>query len=134
MIASIEDDDSKPGENHHVSESDEGDVESDGGEQTKPKTTKQDQSSKHSARRRRRRLRHRKKPQFTVKIRPGDKVCVEVIRTRSSADVQWQDGTVEKGVSTLDLIPSYDIDEYQFFPGVFVADKRGMCLLTFLFL
>lgn len=111
----------------HVSESDDGDMESDGPEQPKPKSSKQDMSigSKHSSRRRRKRLRHRRKTHFTVKIKPGDRVCVEVIQTKTLADIMWQDGCLEKGVDTLNLIPTYHIDEHQFFPGYFVADKRG---------
>ena len=118
-------DDSSKAETEHISESDDGDVESDGQEQSKLKMSRQDLFSKHSTRRRPRRLRHKRRMQFTVKIKTGDRVCVEVVKTKSIAHVMWQDGHLEKDVDTLDLIPTYHNDEHQFFPGYFVADKRG---------
>ena len=101
-------------------------MESDGTDQVKCKTSKQNLSSKPSARRRRRRLRHKRKQQLNnVKVKPGDKVCVEIISTKTRADVIWQDGTLEKNMDTLDLIAIYHIDDHQFFPGYIVNDMRG---------
>ena len=107
-------------------ESDDGDVESDGADQPKIKTSKQDVSSKTSNRRRRKRVRHKRKQQLNeLKVKPGDRVCVEVINTKTTADVMWQDGTVQTNMDTLDLIPVYHIDDHQFFPGYIVNDRRG---------
>jgi ubiquitin-conjugating enzyme E2 O len=101
-------------------------VESDGADQPKLKTSKQDLSSKPSTRRRRKRFRHKRKQQLnSLKVKPGDRVCVEIIKTKTRADVVWQDGTLETNVDTLDLIAIYHIDDHQFFPGYIVNDKRG---------
>ncbi|CAB3996084.1 Hypothetical predicted protein, partial [Paramuricea clavata] len=110
----------------HESDSDDGDVESDGADQSKLKTSKQDLSSKPSTRRRRKRFRHKRKQQLnSLKVKPGDRVCVEIIKTKTRADVLWQDGTLETDVDTLDLIAIYHIDDHQFFPGYIVNDKRA---------
>ncbi len=102
------------------------DVESDGADQPKMKTSKQDVSSKPSTRRRRKRIKYKRKQQLnSVKVKPGDRVCVEIIKTKTKADVMWQDGRLEKNVDTLDLFAIYHIDDHQFLPGYIVNDKRG---------
>lgn len=110
----------------HESDSDDGDVESDGPDQPKHKISKQDVSNKTSTRRRRKRFRHKRKQQSnSLKVKPGDRVCVEIINTKTRADVMWQDGTLETNVDTLDLIAIFHIDDHQFLPGYIVNDKRG---------
>ncbi|XP_070580497.1 (E3-independent) E2 ubiquitin-conjugating enzyme UBE2O-like [Ptychodera flava] len=57
----------------------------------------------------------------------GDKVCVEVTYTETKVDVKWQDGNVEKGISSSELFPTHQLDELEFFPGDFVTknDHEG---------
>ena len=110
----------------HEFESDDGDVESDGTDTPKIKTSKQDVSSKPSTRRRRKRIRHKRKQQLNnLKVKPGDRVCVEITSTKTTADIVWQDGRLETNIDTLDLIAIYHIDDHQFLPGYIVNDKRG---------
>ena len=106
-------------------DSEDGDVESDGPDKPKQATSKKYVSYSSSTRRRRKRPRHKRKQQSTVRVKPGDRVCVEVINTKTTADVLWQDGRLETNVDTLDLVSIYHIDEHQFLPGYFVNDKRG---------
>lgn len=51
-----------------------------------------------------------------------------MVSTKTTADVMWKDGTVEKGIRSNDLIPIQHLDNYEFCPGDFVVDKRRKCL------
>ncbi|XP_033630246.1 (E3-independent) E2 ubiquitin-conjugating enzyme-like isoform X2 [Asterias rubens] len=54
----------------------------------------------------------------------GERVCVEVTHTWTLADVMWQDGTLERGVVSADLVPVHQLDELEFFPGDFVTKNN----------
>lgn len=56
----------------------------------------------------------------------GHRVAVEVVTTMTSADVMWQDGTVEKNIRSNELFPVHHLDNNEFCPGDFVVDKRGI--------
>lgn len=43
----------------------------------------------------------------------------------TSADVMWQDGSVECNIRSNDLFPVHHLDNNEFCPGDFVVDKRG---------
>lgn len=65
-------------------------------------------------------------------VRPGwrvapctRRVAVEVVTTMTSADVMWQDGSVECNIRSNDLFPVHHLDNNEFCPGDFVVDKRG---------
>ncbi|XP_066927802.1 (E3-independent) E2 ubiquitin-conjugating enzyme UBE2O-like isoform X2 [Clytia hemisphaerica] len=66
----------------------------------------------------------RKRYRPFVNIEAGNKICVEVCRTRTVANVEWQDGTFTSNVASTDLFPSENLDELEFFPGDYVIDKR----------
>ncbi|XP_040292226.1 (E3-independent) E2 ubiquitin-conjugating enzyme [Bufo bufo] len=69
---------------------------------------------------------HKKKKKSKVyrEFKTGDRVAVEVITTVSTADVMWQDGTVETSIRSNELIPIQHLDNHEFCPGDFVVDKR----------
>ena len=50
---------------------------------------------------------------------------MEVVTTMTSADVMWQDGTVETNIRSNELIPVHHLDNNEFCPGDFVVDKGG---------
>lgn len=52
------------------------------------------------------------------------RVAVEVVSTKTTADVMWKDGRVERGIRSNDLIPIQHLDSHEFCPGDFVVDKR----------
>lgn len=52
------------------------------------------------------------------------RVAVEVVLTKTTADVMWKDGRVERGIRSNDLIPIQHLDSHEFCPGDFVVDKR----------
>ncbi|KAI5698747.1 hypothetical protein M8J75_011563 [Diaphorina citri] len=54
----------------------------------------------------------------------GRHCVVEILCTQSSADVVWQDGSIEQNISSLDLYPIHYLDDKEFFPGDFVV-KAG---------
>ena len=54
----------------------------------------------------------------------GDKVVMETLSTRSEVEVVWQDGSVEDGVSSSELIPVQHLDDHEFFPGDFVTESK----------
>lgn len=56
---------------------------------------------------------------------PRCRVAVEVVTTMTSADVMWQDGSVECSIRSNDLFPVHHLDNNEFCPGDFVVDKRG---------
>uniref|UniRef100_A0A8C2UEY8 (E3-independent) E2 ubiquitin-conjugating enzyme n=1 Tax=Coturnix japonica TaxID=93934 RepID=A0A8C2UEY8_COTJA len=66
----------------------------------------------------------KKKTKISREFKPGDRVAVEVVTTMTSADVMWQDGTVETNIRSNELIPVHHLDNNEFCPGDFVVDKR----------
>uniref|UniRef100_A0A3Q3AW60 (E3-independent) E2 ubiquitin-conjugating enzyme n=2 Tax=Kryptolebias marmoratus TaxID=37003 RepID=A0A3Q3AW60_KRYMA len=66
----------------------------------------------------------KKRTKFSREFKPGDRVAVEVVSTKTTADVMWKDGRVEKGIRSNDLIPIQHLDSHEFCPGDFVVDKR----------
>ncbi|XP_049576139.1 (E3-independent) E2 ubiquitin-conjugating enzyme UBE2O isoform X2 [Syngnathus scovelli] len=70
----------------------------------------------------------RKRTKFSREFKPGDSVAVEVVSTKTTADVMWKDGRVEKGIRSNDLIPIQHLDGHEFCPGDFVVDKRPQAL------
>ena len=82
-----------------------------------------------AARPRRKRYAHlqkkRKRYRPPVTIETGSQICVEVCRTRTFADAEWQDGILTKNVLSTEFHPVIHLDELEFFPGDFVIDKRG---------
>ncbi|KAJ6660445.1 hypothetical protein lerEdw1_017869 [Lerista edwardsae] len=69
----------------------------------------------------------KKKTKVSREFKPGDRVAVEVVTTMTSADVMWQDGTVEKNIRSNELFPVHHLDNNEFCPGDFVVDKRAQC-------
>ncbi|NWJ09795.1 UBE2O enzyme, partial [Crypturellus undulatus] len=67
----------------------------------------------------------KKKTKVWREFMPGDRVAVEVVTTMTSADVMWQDGTVETNIRSNELIPVHHLDNNEFCPGDFVVDKRA---------
>ncbi len=55
-----------------------------------------------------------------VDLKPGDKVIVETLCTKSEATVVWQDGSIEENISSRELYPIHALDDQEFFPGDFV--------------
>nr|XP_061779077.1 (E3-independent) E2 ubiquitin-conjugating enzyme UBE2O-like isoform X1 [Nerophis lumbriciformis] len=70
----------------------------------------------------------KKRTKFSREFKPGDCVAVEVVSTKTTADVMWKDGQVEKGIRSNDLIPIQHLDSHEFCPGDFVVDKRSQAL------
>ncbi|XP_041839152.1 (E3-independent) E2 ubiquitin-conjugating enzyme UBE2O [Melanotaenia boesemani] len=70
----------------------------------------------------------KKRTKFSREFKPGDRVAVEVVSTKTIADVMWKDGWVEKGIRSNDLIPIQHLDSHEFCPGDFVVDKRPQAL------
>ncbi|XP_034544272.1 (E3-independent) E2 ubiquitin-conjugating enzyme UBE2O isoform X2 [Notolabrus celidotus] len=70
----------------------------------------------------------KKRTKFSREFKPGDRVAVEVVSTKTTADVMWKDGHVEKGFRSNDLIPIQHLDSHEFCPGDFVVDKRPLAL------
>ncbi|MGH0141725.1 UNVERIFIED_CONTAM: hypothetical protein FKN15_031682 [Acipenser sinensis] len=52
-------------------------------------------------------------------------IAVEVVSTETSADVMWQDGTLETDIRSNELLPIHHLDNNEFCPGDFVVDKRS---------
>ncbi|XP_055367566.1 (E3-independent) E2 ubiquitin-conjugating enzyme UBE2O [Betta splendens] len=70
----------------------------------------------------------KKRTKFSREFKPGDRVAVEVVSTKTTADVMWKDGQMEKGIRSNDLIPIQHLDSHEFCPGDFVVDKRPQAL------
>ncbi|XP_028674845.2 (E3-independent) E2 ubiquitin-conjugating enzyme UBE2O isoform X2 [Erpetoichthys calabaricus] len=70
----------------------------------------------------------KKKTKISREFKPGDRVAVEVVSTKTSADVMWQDGTVETNIRSNELLPIHHLDNNEFCPGDFVVDKRPQAL------
>ncbi|XP_074080597.1 (E3-independent) E2 ubiquitin-conjugating enzyme isoform X1 [Macrotis lagotis] len=67
----------------------------------------------------------KKKTKVSREFKPGDRVAVEVVTTMTSADVMWQDGTVETNIRSNELFPVHHLDNNEFCPGDFIVDKRA---------
>ncbi|XP_030064055.1 (E3-independent) E2 ubiquitin-conjugating enzyme isoform X1 [Microcaecilia unicolor] len=67
----------------------------------------------------------KKKSKICREFIPGDRVAVEVVTTMTSADVMWQDGTIETNIRSNELVPVRHLDSNEFCPGDFVVDKRA---------
>nr|XP_033816964.1 (E3-independent) E2 ubiquitin-conjugating enzyme isoform X2 [Geotrypetes seraphini] len=67
----------------------------------------------------------KKKSKICREFIPGDRVAVEVVTTMTSADVMWQDGTIENNIRSNELLPVRHLDSNEFCPGDFVVDKRA---------
>uniref|UniRef100_H3BYF9 (E3-independent) E2 ubiquitin-conjugating enzyme n=1 Tax=Tetraodon nigroviridis TaxID=99883 RepID=H3BYF9_TETNG len=70
----------------------------------------------------------KKRTKFSREFKPGDRVAVEVVSTKTTADVMWKDGHLEKNIRSNDLIPIQHIDTHEFCPGDLVVDKRPPAL------
>ncbi|XP_023189436.1 (E3-independent) E2 ubiquitin-conjugating enzyme isoform X2 [Xiphophorus maculatus] len=70
----------------------------------------------------------KKRTKFSREFKRGDRVAVEVVSTKTTADVMWKDGRVERGIRSNDLIPIQHLDSHEFCPGDFVVDKRPQAL------
>ncbi|XP_067353688.1 (E3-independent) E2 ubiquitin-conjugating enzyme UBE2O isoform X1 [Channa argus] len=70
----------------------------------------------------------KKRTKFSREFKPGDRVAVEIVSTKTTADVMWKDGRVEKGIRSNNLIPIQHLDSHEFCPGDFVLDKRPQAL------
>lgn len=51
-------------------------------------------------------------------------MAVEVVSTKTTADVMWKDGCLERSIRSNSLIPVQHLDTHEFCPGDFVVDKR----------
>ncbi|XP_033895739.3 (E3-independent) E2 ubiquitin-conjugating enzyme UBE2O-like [Acipenser ruthenus] len=67
----------------------------------------------------------RKNKKISRDLKPGDRIAVEVVSTETSADVMWQDGTLETDIRSNELLPIHHLDNNEFCPGDFVVDKRS---------
>ena len=96
-------------------------------------STAHNSSRRGGARPRRRRhvfLQKRKKRyKPPVSLVTGEKVCVEICRTKTMVSVLWQDGSFMENIISTELYPVMNLDESEFFPGDFVVDKRGISVL-----
>uniref|UniRef100_A0A3Q3KGZ1 (E3-independent) E2 ubiquitin-conjugating enzyme n=1 Tax=Monopterus albus TaxID=43700 RepID=A0A3Q3KGZ1_MONAL len=70
----------------------------------------------------------KKRTKFSREFKPGDRMAVEVVSTKTTADVMWKDGRMEKGIRSNNLIPIQHLDSHEFCPGDFVVDKRPQAL------
>lgn len=58
----------------------------------------------------------------------GDRVVTEALIVYSVATVIWQDGTIENGISSVELCPIHHLDDHEFFPGDFVLASNDAAL------
>ncbi|CAB1344907.1 unnamed protein product [Coregonus sp. 'balchen'] len=58
----------------------------------------------------------KKRTKFSREFKPGDRVAVEVVSTKTSADVLWKDGRMETLIRSNDLIPIQHLDNHEFCP------------------
>ncbi|XP_052069646.1 (E3-independent) E2 ubiquitin-conjugating enzyme UBE2O-like [Mytilus californianus] len=90
-------------------------------DQTKEKRKRMQKRSAKGKRKKKKTMEFQTKfPTFEV----GDSVAVVVYCTMSLATVMWQDGSVEKDVSSTELYPVHHLDEHEFFPGDFVVEAK----------
>ncbi|XP_063446086.1 (E3-independent) E2 ubiquitin-conjugating enzyme UBE2O-like [Mytilus trossulus] len=90
-------------------------------DQTKEKRKRMQKRSAKGKRKKKKTIEFQTKfPTYEV----GDSVAVVVYCTMSLATVMWQDGSVEKDVSSTELYPVHHLDEHEFFPGDFVVEAK----------
>ncbi|BES98249.1 Ubiquitin-conjugating enzyme [Nesidiocoris tenuis] len=65
-----------------------------------------------------------KKPSPFSNAEAGMRVVVETVSTSSTADVVWQDGSVQEGIPSTELYPIHHLDDQEFFPGDFVIENN----------
>lgn len=73
--------------------------------------------------------RARKRNDKPINIKTGDRLVVETLSTSSVADVVWQDGSIEKRISSIMLYPIHHLDDKEFFPGDFVVENKEDALM-----
>lgn len=74
-------------------------------------------------------LRRARRKTPNVLLKPNTPVVVETLVTSSTADVVWQDGSVEYNIPSTQLFPIHHLDDQEFFPGDFVMEnKEDGCL------
>ena len=59
-----------------------------------------------------------------VLAKPGDRVVVETLTTKSVVEVVWQDSTTEGNISSRQLFPIHHLDDQEFFCGDFVVRNQ----------
>lgn len=69
-------------------------------------------------------LRRARRKTPNVVLKPNTKVIVETLAISSTADVVWQDGTVEHNIPSVELYPIHHLDDQEFFPGDFVMENK----------
>ncbi|KAF6201935.1 hypothetical protein GE061_004331 [Apolygus lucorum] len=73
-----------------------------------------------------------KKTSPVISLDPGSRIIVETVSTSSTADVVWQDGSVEEGIPSTELYPIHHLDDQEFFPGDFVIEnKEEACMRVY---
>ncbi|KAG0424964.1 hypothetical protein HPB47_027840, partial [Ixodes persulcatus] len=72
---------------------------------------------------RRVRTRRRRVARNSQMPKPGDVLVTETLNTETTAQVVWQDGSVEEGILSSELYPIHHLDGHEFFPGDFVVEN-----------
>ncbi|XP_037523083.1 (E3-independent) E2 ubiquitin-conjugating enzyme isoform X2 [Rhipicephalus sanguineus] len=65
----------------------------------------------------------KRQPVEQPSMKPGDVLVTETLATYTTAQVVWQDGSVESGIPSADLYPIHHLDGHEFFPGDFVVEN-----------
>nr|XP_050029755.2 (E3-independent) E2 ubiquitin-conjugating enzyme UBE2O-like isoform X1 [Dermacentor andersoni] len=65
----------------------------------------------------------KRQPAEQPSMKPGDVLVTETLATYTTAQVVWQDGSVESGIPSADLYPIHHLDGHEFFPGDFVVEN-----------
>nr|XP_026689701.1 (E3-independent) E2 ubiquitin-conjugating enzyme UBE2O-like isoform X2 [Ciona intestinalis] len=60
-----------------------------------------------------------------VIFQPGQNVTVEVVCTHTTADIEWQDGTMSRGIPSTGVRQAHHVDDNDFCPGDFVYDEAN---------
>ncbi|KAL0279305.1 UNVERIFIED_CONTAM: hypothetical protein PYX00_000896 [Menopon gallinae] len=77
-------------------------------------------------------LRRARRKTPNVLLKPNTPVVVETLVTSSTADVVWQDGSIEYNIPSTQLFPIHHLDDQEFFPGDFVMEnKEDGCLRVY---
>lgn len=64
-------------------------------------------------------------PRKPIEFNPGSHLPVEVIATKTFVDVIWQDGSIERGISSCELYPIHHLDGHEYFPGDYVVKSKS---------
>ncbi|KAH6943253.1 hypothetical protein HPB50_017979 [Hyalomma asiaticum] len=65
----------------------------------------------------------KRQPLEQPSMKPGDVLVTEALATYTTAQVVWQDGSVETGIPSSELYPIHHLDGHEFFPGDFVVEN-----------